>query len=88
MFLALSNLLESSLRIFSPAIWTACFLWILLFSLVVLFFSFCKGRLPTLTAHAPALLASLGILGTFVGIVVGLLDFNGNYILDLRIRIC
>ncbi|MDE2890166.1 MAG: MotA/TolQ/ExbB proton channel family protein [Gemmatimonadota bacterium] len=76
MFLFLSNWLESSLRIFSPANWTECFLWILLFSLVVLLISFRKGRLPTLTTHAPALLASLGILGTFVGIVVGLLDFN------------
>ena len=76
MLLMLSNWLESFLRINSPAIWTGWFLWILLLSLVVLLFSFHKGRLPTLTAHAPALLASLGILGTFVGIVVGLLDFN------------
>ena len=72
----LSNWLESFLRINSPAIWTGWFLWILLLSLAVLLYSFSKGRLPTLTAHAPALLASLGILGTFVGIVVGLLDFN------------
>ena len=35
-----------------------------------------KGKRPTLTAHAPTLLASLGILGTFVGVVVGLLDFD------------
>ncbi len=55
---------------------TASFLLLVL----VLFFASCrwhlKGERPALTAHAPALLASLGILGTFVGIVVGLLDFD------------
>ena len=35
-----------------------------------------RGEHSTVTAHAPEILASLGILGTFVGIVLGLLNFD------------
>lgn len=38
-----------------------------------------KGRgHDAFVEHAPAVLVSLGILGTFVGIVIGLLDFNAH----------
>ena len=35
-----------------------------------------QGKGPRFTAHTPTLLTSLGILGTFVGIVIGLLNFD------------
>ncbi len=37
-----------------------------------------RGKHAQFLAHAPALLVSLGILGTFVGIVIGLLDFDAH----------
>ncbi len=72
----MSNWVESLLRGLEPSAVTEFFLW-----LIVVLFLFClaiawKGKPPPLTSRAPALLASLGILGTFVGIVVGLLDFD------------
>jgi len=39
-----------------------------------------KGRHGTFLEHAPAVLVSLGIFGTFVGIVIGLLDFDAKNI--------
>ena len=35
-----------------------------------------RGTAPRFTAYAPTLLTSLGILGTFTGIVIGLLNFD------------
>ncbi|MDD7806060.1 MAG: hypothetical protein PUP46_11005 [Endozoicomonas sp. (ex Botrylloides leachii)] len=44
----------------------------------LLFACFCKARnkLPAFTQYTPTLLTSLGILGTFTGIVAGLLSFD------------
>lgn len=72
----MSTLLESFLRGLAPSAVTETFLWLLLALFVLSAYWLRKREYPTLTAHAPALLASLGILGTFVGIVVGLLDFD------------
>ena len=72
----MSRLLESFLRGLAPSAVTELFLWLLLALFILSAYWLRKGEYPTLTAHAPALLASLGILGTFVGIVVGLLDFD------------
>ena len=72
----ISTVLESFLRALEPGAVTELFLWLLLGLFVLSGYWLRKGEHPTLTAHAPALLASLGILGTFVGIVVGLLDFD------------
>ncbi len=72
----MSTVLESFLRGLAPSVVTEIFIWLVLVLLVFSGYSLWKGKYPTLTAHAPALLASLGILGTFVGIVVGLLDFD------------
>ena len=47
-------------------------LGILLFAIVYKM----RGQHPRFTANAPTLLTSLGIFGTFVGIVIGLLDFE------------
>lgn len=50
--------------------------------LLVAFFSGCwwakKGKAAEYVSYTPALLTSLGIFGTFAGIVVGLMAFNVN----------
>lgn len=72
----LNQLLETLLRGLEAGEVTNLFLWLLLGILV--FAIVCKwfGWLPRFTAYAPAFLTSLGIFGTFVGIVIGLLDFE------------
>ena len=59
---------------------TSGFLWLLLaiFGLAIVYKM--RGRHPRFTAYAPTLLTSLGIFGTFVGIVIGLVDFDPNQI--------
>lgn len=78
--LDLNQLLETLLRGLEAGEVTNLFLWLLLGILV--FAIVCKwfGWLPRFTAYAPAFLTSLGIFGTFVGIVIGLVDFNPNQI--------
>ena len=73
-----SSLVEGILRSVEPSTLTNVFLLLLALLFIFLCRWLSRGIYPTLTAHAPAILASLGILGTFVGIVVGLLDFNPN----------
>ncbi len=68
--------LESVLGGLDPRGVTEAFLWLLGGLLFLALFGRRKGQLPTLTAHAPVVLATVGILGTFVGIVVGLLGFD------------
>lgn len=54
------------------------FLIITIFALSLFFLK--KGRHTQLTDYAPTLLASLGILGTFAGIIIGLIAFDPNKI--------
>ena len=59
---------------------TEFFLW-----LIVLCFAFAvvmawRGTEPRFTTYVPTLLTSLGILGTFIGIVIGLLNFDPDQI--------
>ncbi len=74
----ISTYLENTLRTTESATVTEVFLWIIagvfLFSLVMGALRRWKG----LVAYTPNLLTSLGILGTFVGIVVGLMGFDPN----------
>jgi ABC-type transporter Mla subunit MlaD len=62
------------------------FLAITLMFFIALYFRN-KGHHPNLTEYAPTLLASLGILGTFAGIIIGLIAFDptaiDNSIADL-----
>ena len=57
---------------------TEFFLWLMcgVFFVAVVFRLF--NRCILFVDNAPALLASLGILGTFIGIIIGLLHFNIN----------
>lgn len=51
---------------------------IIMFFLLLFFLK--KGKHSQLTDYAPTLLASLGILGTFAGIIIGLIAFDPNKI--------
>jgi len=57
---------------------------IFLFLIVAIFFTSIflavKGKNKLFTSNTPNLLTSLGILGTFIGIVIGLLDFDSKNI--------
>ena len=74
----ISTFVEDILRATQAAMVTEFFLWVIVavfaFSLVIGASRQWKG----LVAYTPNLLTSLGILGTFVGIVVGLMGFDPN----------
>ena len=55
---------------------TEFFLLLIFFCLVGAVVMAWRGTAPRFTAYAPTLLTSLGILGTFTGIVIGLLNFD------------
>lgn len=72
--------LETLLRAFEADLVTNLFLWLLLVIFVFAVSLKKLGRASRFTANAPTLLTSLGIFGTFVGIVIGLVDFDPNQI--------
>ena len=72
----LADWLESFLRSADASDVTELFLWgiplLFAFALILAF----RGKAERFTESAPTLLTMLGIFGTFIGIVVGLLDFD------------
>ncbi len=72
----MSQYLESLLQGAEPNAITEIFFWLILLSLFVAIVLRKVGRGNTFVHYAATLLTSLGILGTFIGIVVGLLDFD------------
>ena len=72
----MAGFLESLLVGVSAANVTEFFLWVLLALFGVACWCARKGKAIRFTAYAPTMLTTLGILGTFVGIVIGLLDFR------------
>lgn len=74
--LDIATLMESILRSMDAHTITNIFIYLIIgiFLFSVVFASL--GKLRTFTDHTPNLLTSLGILGTFVGIVIGLLYFD------------
>ena len=72
----MSQALEGFLLSFTASDATEFFLWLLTVCLVGAFVMERRSAAPRLTAYTPTLLTSLGILGTFVGIVIGLLNFD------------
>lgn len=71
-----SSFFEISLRSIGASLITDIFIVsILLFFLISLYWKK-KGNHASFTNYTPTLLTSLGILGTFTGIISGLLDFN------------
>ena len=72
----ISGILESGLSAVTAGIITELFIWVLILSFSLSLFWKKNNRHNTFTNYAPTLLTSLGILGTFTGIIIGLLDFD------------
>ena len=68
--------LESVLGNILPQTVTNLFLLVLITVLIIAMVASRLGRMGKLVQYTPNLLTSLGILGTFVGIVIGLLNFD------------
>lgn len=73
---AIENILQNS----QAEVVTEIFLFLLLVSFSIALWMTYKDRVPRFVSYAPTLLTSLGILGTFVGIVVGLMNFKPDNI--------
>ena len=78
----LSSLLEEGIRLLSVDLLNNIFLYVLLLLLGLAFYLKAKDKHASFTNYTPTLLTSLGILGTFLGIVSGLLGFDTNNIED------
>ena len=74
----IGNFLEGLLRSATANSVTELFIWIMVAIFVVAVLQGKKGKHGQFLEHAPAVLVSLGILGTFIGIVIGLLDFDAH----------
>lgn len=72
----MSDFLASLIAMLSPSIISDGFLVAITILFSVASYSMFKGMNPRLTATTPNLLTSLGILGTFTGIVAGLMGFE------------
>lgn len=76
----MSSLLELLLKSSNPNSIADFFLALI----IILFFVsiWCRktGTLPSYVIHSPTLFTSLGVLGTFMGIIIGLLNFNTDNI--------
>lgn len=76
----MSKYLESLLRGADPSSITEIFFWLILFCLIISVYFRKTGKGHAFVNYSATLLTSLGILGTFIGIVVGLLDFDPDKI--------
>jgi len=74
----MSEFLESLLKGAEASSITEFFFWLIIISLVLAVWFRKTGKAQGYVNYSATLLTSLGILGTFIGIVVGLLDFNAN----------
>lgn len=72
----ISGILESALSSASSQGVTDVFLIILAITFAYAFYSARNGKARRFVAYTPNLLTSIGILGTFVGIVIGLMAFD------------
>jgi len=73
-----SNVIEETLKSVEPGFTTDIFI-VVIFGLFILSILWTKiNKCHRFTDNAPNLLTSIGILGTFLGIVIGLLSFNTN----------
>lgn len=78
----MSAILESLLKGANPSTITEFFFWLIAMVLFLAIIFRKAGKAHVFVNYAATLLTSLGILGTFIGIVVGLLDFDAVNIDD------
>lgn len=76
----LSRPIENVLKITEASDLTEVFLWILIGTFLFSITMKITKKWSTFTAYTPTLLTSLGILGTFAGIISGLLVFDPRHI--------
>lgn len=76
----LSNIIEQILGTIDVDFMTDIFIVTIVFLLFLSIFWTRQGKHNEFTTYAPTLLTSVGILGTFTGIVVGLLAFDASNI--------
>ncbi|MGM1054131.1 MAG: hypothetical protein ACQEXO_17345 [Pseudomonadota bacterium] len=69
-------LLEDFLRSQEAQGVTFLFFWLIIIAFISALFFYRADRMRGFTHYAPNLLTSLGILGTFIGIVIGLMHFD------------
>lgn len=74
----MSTLLESLLKGTTSGFITEVFFWLIIVSLLFAIWFRKTGKFPSYVNYSATLLTSLGILGTFIGVVIGLLDFNAE----------
>jgi len=74
----IGSYIEQTLKSVSAATVTEAFCLVMLAIFALSVWQGRNGRHDQFLEHAPAVLVSLGILGTFVGIVIGLLDFDAH----------
>lgn len=72
----ISELLENSLRNLNSNTVTDVFIWLMLIFFLMAIYWTRKNIHHNFTSYTPTLMTSLGILGTFLGIVIGLLAFD------------
>ncbi|MDT4797059.1 Apolipoprotein A1/A4/E domain protein [compost metagenome] len=74
----IGSYIEGVLTSASASSVTEIFIWLMLAIFAMAVLQGKSGKHGLFMEHAPAVLVSLGILGTFVGIVIGLLDFDAH----------
>ncbi|MBU9817141.1 hypothetical protein J1781_20165 [Rahnella sp. C60] len=72
----LSKVLESLLSAMDSSTITDCFIWAVVLVFFGALYARYKSKSPRFLEYAPTLMTALGILGTFVGVVIGLLHFD------------
>ncbi|WP_349616550.1 MotA/TolQ/ExbB proton channel family protein [Azotobacter salinestris] len=74
----LANFVETTLTSLTSSNVTEVFIWLIGATLIFSFLEGRRGRHSSFLEYAPTLMTSLGILGTFVGIMIGLMGFDAN----------
>lgn len=72
--------LETYLRAANAGSVTNVFFFLIAGTFIIALVCYQKDKLRSLTHYTPNLLTSLGMLGTFIGIVIGLLHFDPDNI--------
>lgn len=76
----IAHFLESALIAVSAHSITNLFLTLIIVIFIISLILLAINRAENFTSYTPGLLTSLGILGTFIGVVIGLLDFDSKNI--------
>lgn len=76
----MNSFVENMLYSLSASFITDIFLFVMTFILLLTIYFYYKNQYISFTNYSPTLLTSLGILGTFIGISIGLVHFDTNNI--------